>query len=230
MAPVHGFMVCGADDEAIRLGGMVGGSDCMESVRNNLGSGKDDLGGRKRLWCEAAMFVSLLSITIIPVYILSLAVENNRRWVMTEICMSEVSAKLRRKSAAAAAVQARENEPLTYQMWQESFTDPRKRRALIQQIGERIAHEFHPEKIILFGSQAYGIPKWYSDIDLLVLLPHVEDPLEQAVTILKQLNLPVSIDLLTRTPQQLQQRLAMGDRFMQEIIERGQILSEANHA
>jgi predicted nucleotidyltransferase len=144
--------------------------------------------------------------------------------------MSKGTAKLRRKPLASAGVQTKGDEPLTYQRWQESFADPRKRRAIIQQIGELIGREFHPEKIILFGSQAYGTPKWYSDIDLLVVLPHVEDALEQSVAMLKQLNLPISIDLLTRTPQQLFQRLAMGDKFIKEILERGQIIYETHHA
>ena len=145
--------------------------------------------------------------------------------------MSKDTHKLRRQTPASAPVaRAEASEPLTYQMWQESFSDPRKRRAIIQQIGDRIGRDFHPEKIILFGSQAYGIPKYYSDIDLLVVLPEVKDPLEQSVAMLKQLNLPISIDLLTRTARQIQQRLAMGDRFIEEILERGQVIYETDHA
>ena len=47
MALVHGFMVCGADDEAIRLGGKVNGSDDMDNERRKVGGGKVDLGGEK---------------------------------------------------------------------------------------------------------------------------------------------------------------------------------------
>ena len=145
--------------------------------------------------------------------------------------MSKDTRKLRRQIPASAPVSRAEvSEPLTYQMWQDSFSDPRKRRAIIQQIGDRIGRDFHPEKIILFGSQAYGIPKWYSDIDLLVVMPQVEDPLEQSVTMLKKLNFPISVDLLTRTSKQLQQRVEMGDRFIKEILERGQVIYETNYA
>ncbi len=39
----------------------------------------------------------------------------------------------------------------------------------IAQFSEQIAEHFHPDKIILFGSQAYGTPTPESDIDLLVV-------------------------------------------------------------
>ena len=51
--------------------------------------------------------------------------------------------------------------------------------------------------------------------------------LEQAVAILNRLNVLVPIDLLVRIPEQIQQRLAMGDRFMGDIIERGQVMYDA---
>jgi predicted nucleotidyltransferase len=104
------------------------------------------------------------------------------------------------------------------------------RRGQIQQLCARIAQEFKPEKIILFGSHAYGQPTPESDLDLLVVMQFEGDPLEQAVAILNRLNVLVPIDLLVRTPEQIQQRLAMGDRFMGDIIARGQVMYEAHHA
>jgi predicted nucleotidyltransferase len=100
----------------------------------------------------------------------------------------------------------------------------------IRQLCARIAHEFKPEKIILFGSHAYGQPTPESDLDLLVVMQFEGDPLEQAVAMLNRLNVLVPIDLLVRTPKQIQQRLAMGDRFMGDIIARGQVMYEAHHA
>jgi predicted nucleotidyltransferase len=104
------------------------------------------------------------------------------------------------------------------------------RHGHIRQLCARIAQEFKPEKIILFGSHAYGQPTPDSDLDLLVVMQFEGDPLEQAVAILNRLNVLVPIDLLVRTPEQIQQRLAMGDRFMGDIIERGQVMYEAHHA
>jgi predicted nucleotidyltransferase len=103
-------------------------------------------------------------------------------------------------------------------------------RAHIRQLCTRIAREFKPEKIILFGSHAYGQPTPESDLDVLVVMQVAGDPLEQAVTILNRLNLLLPIDLLVRAPQQIQQRLEMGDSFMRDIIERGRVMYEAHHA
>lgn len=104
------------------------------------------------------------------------------------------------------------------------------RRTQIRQLCTRIAREFKPEKIILFGSYAYGRPTPESDLDLLVVMQFEGDPLEQAVTMLNQLNMRLPIDLLVRTPEQMQQRLEMGDSFMRNIIERGKVMYEAHHA
>ena len=104
------------------------------------------------------------------------------------------------------------------------------RRAQIRQLCIRIAREFKPEKIILFGSHAYGQPGPESDLDVMVVMQFEGDPLEQAVSMLNQLNVLIPIDLLVRTPAQVQQRLEMGDSFMRDIIERGKVMYEAHHA
>src|SRR5262245_30780509 len=104
------------------------------------------------------------------------------------------------------------------------------RQAQIRQLCARIAREFKPEKIILFGSHAYGQPTPVSDLDVMVVMQFEGDPLEQAVTILNRLNVLLPIDLLVRTPEQIQQRLEMGDSFIRDIIERGKVMYEAHHA
>ncbi len=100
----------------------------------------------------------------------------------------------------------------------------------IAQISKQIVAHFHPDKIILFGSQAYGTPAPESDIDLLVVMDYEGRHTMQAIKILQHLNTLAPIDLLVRTPAQVNERLRLGDRFMQEIMERGKVLYEANHA
>jgi hypothetical protein len=56
-----------------------------------------------------------------------------------------------------------------FREWEESFGSPARRRKYIKQICERIAERYNPEKIILFGSHAYGQPTPESDVDLLVV-------------------------------------------------------------
>jgi predicted nucleotidyltransferase len=100
----------------------------------------------------------------------------------------------------------------------------------IAELSERIAREFQPDKIILFGSYAYGYPSADSDIDLLVIMPFEGRQSEQAIRILNRLNMLAPIDLLVRRPEEVEERLAMGDSFMREIIERGRVMYEAHHA
>ena len=58
--------------------------------------------------------------------------------------------------------------------------------AVIRRYARAIADEFHPEKIILFGSHAYGTPNEDSDVDLLVIMP-TRNRHDQAVRILWRL-------------------------------------------
>jgi predicted nucleotidyltransferase len=106
----------------------------------------------------------------------------------------------------------------------------RETLAAIRQLSERIAKEFKPEKIILFGSYAYGLPREGSDIDLLVIMPCAGRNTEQAIKILNTLEVVLPVDLLVRTPAEIEQRLVLGDSFIREIVERGKVLYEAGNA
>jgi predicted nucleotidyltransferase len=100
----------------------------------------------------------------------------------------------------------------------------------IKKLCEQIAREYRPQKIILFGSHAYGKPQWDSDVDLLVIMPFKGRYTSKAIEILNRLNPTTTLDLLVRTPQQVEKRLAMDDFFMREIIERGKVMYEADHS
>ena len=53
---------------------------------------------------------------------------------------------------------------------QAAMHEAQSRREQIRQLCERIVQEFKPEKIILFGSHAYGQPTPESDLDLLMVM------------------------------------------------------------
>jgi len=99
----------------------------------------------------------------------------------------------------------------------------------IKDICDRIARDFRPEKIIVFGSHAYGNPGPFSDLDLLVVMPFEGTPLQQAARIITHINPDIGVDLIVRTPAQVRERLAMQDAFIREILERGRVAYEANH-
>lgn len=98
----------------------------------------------------------------------------------------------------------------------------------IQAFSQQIVEKFQPERIILFGSYAYGQPTEDSDVDLLIILPFEELPVQKAIAIRQQVKSPFPLDLMARTAEQIQQRLEMGDFFIQDIMKKGHVLYEAN--
>jgi predicted nucleotidyltransferase len=97
----------------------------------------------------------------------------------------------------------------------------------IQDISEQIRREFAPQKIILFGSHSGGNPDMDSDVDLLVVMPFQGKPWRVAVDIRERIKSALPLDLLVRTPDQLQERLALHDSFITDIVTRGKVLYEA---
>lgn len=97
----------------------------------------------------------------------------------------------------------------------------------IREFGQDIGREFHPDRVVLFGSYANGTPTPDSDVDLLVVLPFQGKPVEKSVGIRLRLRPPFPVDLLVRTPEKVRERLDMGDDFMREILDAGIVLYDA---
>ena len=100
--------------------------------------------------------------------------------------------------------------------------------AAIQKISDEIAQRFQPERIILFGSYAYGSPNDDSDVDILVILSFEGSIKDKMFEIQKFIQSPFSMDLIVTTPPLLQRRLEMEDYFLQEITQKGRALYEAS--
>ncbi len=100
----------------------------------------------------------------------------------------------------------------------------------IVELSDRIAREFHPEQIILFGSHARGDAGKYADVDLLVVLPFEGKGYRKATEIRSKVRPEFPVDIVVRTPEQLRTRLEWGDFFLREVIEEGKTLHEAAHA
>lgn len=101
--------------------------------------------------------------------------------------------------------------------------------ASIIAMSDRIAREFQPERIVLFGSHAYGTPRSDSDVDLLVVMPYVGHAAYKAIEILDRVNPPFPVDLLVRTPEEIARRIALNDFFLRDILTRGRVLYAATH-
>ncbi len=99
----------------------------------------------------------------------------------------------------------------------------------IEQLTQRIAEHFRPERVVLFGSYAHGVPTEDSDVDLLVVLDHDGSSAEKASEIRLACHGGFPLDLLVYSPERLDARLAMGDPFLREIVEKGTPLYEADN-
>ena len=85
-----------------------------------------------------------------------------------------------------------------------------------------LAREFHPKKIILFGSYAHGRPTKDSDVDLVVIMPFRGGDIHMMGEIRNRVGAPFPMDLLVWTPA----RAKRTDYFTREILQRGKVLYE----
>ncbi|MBI4687466.1 MAG: nucleotidyltransferase domain-containing protein [Nitrospirae bacterium] len=98
-------------------------------------------------------------------------------------------------------------------------------KKLIHSISKKIAENFNPEKIILFGSYARGTQTKDSDIDLLIIMDSKERPVKRSVAISKACRPKfVSMDIVVRTPEEIKRRLEIGDYFIKGILQKGKVL------
>lgn len=97
----------------------------------------------------------------------------------------------------------------------------------IASLCQRIVDRFRPQKVILFGSYAYGNPTADSDIDLMVVMPYEGNELDKMVEVRRLLDSSMPVDVLVKTPRQIKERIEMGDFFIAEVMEKGKVLYEA---
>jgi len=97
----------------------------------------------------------------------------------------------------------------------------------IRGIVEQIVSRFHPQKVILFGSYAYGEPTPDSDVDLFVVMETEGNPLHTAARISGEIDHPFPMDILVETPKYLAEALAEKDLFETEVMTNGVVLHEA---
>lgn len=102
-------------------------------------------------------------------------------------------------------------------------------KSVIRRFAREIAEKFKPEKIILFGSHAYGKPHRDSDVDVLVVMG-CRNQLDQAFKIRCAVDAPFPLDLIVRKPNNLDWRLQEGESFHTEIVTKGKVLYEKGHS
>jgi predicted nucleotidyltransferase len=97
----------------------------------------------------------------------------------------------------------------------------------LEQIMYKLISAYRPQRVILFGSWAYGQPDEHSDIDLLIVKETDASPLERRVQVRRlvadtERRIPFSP--LVLTPTELEHQLSLGNPFYREILAQGKEL------
>ena len=107
------------------------------------------------------------------------------------------------------------------------ISPPEITESIIQDIVQRITKEFDPEKIVLFGSQARGKTREWSDIDILIVMDYEGTSASKAADIsLKAKPSGIPVDFIVRSSKEITERLEMGDFFIRNIMDKGRVLYE----
>ncbi len=100
---------------------------------------------------------------------------------------------------------------------------------VLREIVERIVGALDPQAIILFGSRASGAARHDSDVDLLVITDRLADrsvfERHRAVSDLFPRR-RFALDVLVRTPAEMEQLVRHGPRFFRDIVAQGRPLYE----
>jgi predicted nucleotidyltransferase len=100
------------------------------------------------------------------------------------------------------------------------MTASKEAQEIIQGILDKLLAGYAPQKVILYGSYAYGDPRPDSDIDLLIIKDTPERFIDRRVTVRRILSDPqrkAPLETLVLTPQEVSQRLAIGDQFTHHV-------------
>ncbi|MEW5766010.1 MAG: nucleotidyltransferase domain-containing protein [bacterium] len=103
-------------------------------------------------------------------------------------------------------------------------------KEVIHSILQKLISDYAPQKVILFGSHVYGYAGPDSDIDLLIIKETVDRFIDRWVTvqhILTGTHRSIPVEALVLTPAEVEKRLAIGDQFIAEILEKGKLLYAA---
>ncbi len=103
---------------------------------------------------------------------------------------------------------------------------------LLEEVVKKLVDGLSPEKIILFGSHAYGNPDENSDIDLMIIISESDEPryrrASKAYSYLWGITAPVELVVLTR--QEIKQGLNVITSLASQAIRHGKLLYERSKA
>jgi len=97
----------------------------------------------------------------------------------------------------------------------------------IKQLANDIAKKHNPERIILFGSYAWGTPHKDSDVDLYIV-KDTRDTRAYAREIDKSVfPRKFPLDIIVHTPNMVNDRINIKDMFVKDILDKGEVLYDS---
>lgn len=96
----------------------------------------------------------------------------------------------------------------------------------IKKIVGQIVEKYKPEKIILFGSFAYGKPKENSDVDLVVIKKTKKRFIKRLFEVCQYIRSRLGTDILVYTPKEWEEALKEENYFVKEIFQKGKTVYE----
>ena len=98
---------------------------------------------------------------------------------------------------------------------------------VLNEVKSRIVPQFQPQRIILFGSYANGVPGPDSDIDLLIVMD-VDGSTRQKANEIDMLmsDRRIPMDFIVITPEQYEQQKNMVGTFVRQIEREGMVIHE----
>jgi len=98
---------------------------------------------------------------------------------------------------------------------------------MIAEVVNKIKVQFQPQKIILFGSYAWGEPDEDSDLDLFLIMESQLRRDERSRVVQKIFSdRTFPLDIIVYTPKELENSLKRGNPFIKEILSKGALLHE----
>lgn len=104
---------------------------------------------------------------------------------------------------------------------------PMNRTAALEKIDalkDQLIKKYKPEKIILFGSSAWG-KEDINDIDIFIVkrdVPHYGA--DRITELYRMMDVDAAVDYIVYKPEEAAERLSLGDPFIKKIYKEGKVL------
>lgn len=98
---------------------------------------------------------------------------------------------------------------------------------VVRRIAQTLATKYQPERVILFGSRATGTTRRDSDIDLLIIKSTTQPfyrRLAEVRRLVTKARRGYAFEPIVLTPAEVRKRLAIGDQFLKQILDEGQVI------